>query len=145
MAYAEVSHVARELGRAATGPAELQQWAAWIDRVERSIVSRFRRMGLDLDEQVQLDSPTADDVADVEVARVVDKVLNPNTRTTSVTRSVDDAAVTYRADAPEVVGTDPLELTLADWARLLPGTEFGAFSTRPGFEPDTAGVDVSWT
>lgn len=138
MAYAEVTDVARELGRAATGPDELEQWAAWIDRVERSIVRRFRASGLDLDDQVLLDNPTSDDVADVEVARVVDKINNPNSRHTSVTRSVDDAAVTYRNEG----GTfgDPLELTQAEWAILLPGTETGIFSTRPGFQPDTAGT-----
>jgi hypothetical protein len=148
MAYAEVTDVARELGRAAANPDESEQWAAWIDRVERSIVRRFARAGLDLDEQVLLDNPSADDVADVEVARVVDKIRNPNTRQTSVTRSVDDGSITYRNEGGDY-DTDPLAITAAEWAILLPGTETGAYSTRPGFEPDTGESEelqrLNWT
>lgn len=141
MAYATAADVAVELGRPASSAAESDQWEAWLARVERSIERRFRRAGLTLDEQVELGDPTAEDVRDVEVAAVLRKIeLNKREGRTSSTRSVDDAAVTDRWENDSV----GLDLTPDDWDALLPGSEAGAFSTRPGFEPDDFSAAGSW-
>lgn len=132
MSYADPSDVAVELGRASDSVSdeEAAQWQAWLDRVERSIERGFRRQGLVLSTQVAAGDPTIDDVRDVEVARVVDKVNNPR-RLTSITRTVDDASITERDES----GTDDdaLDLTNADWKTLLPSTpnQARAFSIMP--------------
>jgi hypothetical protein len=133
MSYADPSDVAVELGRPASSAAETAQWQAWLDRVERAIGRGFRRAGLVLADQIALGDPTVEDVTDVEVARVVDRINNP-TKVTSVTRSVDDGSITTRND--NAGDTDPLDLTDSDWQSLLPNDDRGAFSTRPGFEAD---------
>jgi hypothetical protein len=134
MAFATASDVETELGRPAISDAESAQWQAWLDRVERTIRRRFTRSGYDLDAQTALDQPTAQDVIDVQVARVVDKINNPNTRQSSTTRSVDEASVTTRYES--VTSGDPLDPTDDEWDALLPRAESNAFSTRPGFVPD---------
>jgi len=131
MAYASASDVETELGRPATSSAETEQWEAWLERVERAIRRRFTREGYDLDEQVELGAPSAEDVIDVEVARVVDKTNNP-AGFTSTTRSVDDASVTTRREG--VASRDGLTITSAEWASLLPdasGVRSKAFSLMP--------------
>lgn len=146
MSYADPSDVAVELGRPAASvtPEESAQWQAWLDRVERAIERGFRRAGLVLADQIDLGDPTEADVIDVEVSRVVDRVNNP-TKVTSITRSVDDATITTRNESGET--GDPLDLTDLDWQTLLPNDDRGAFSTRPGFEPDTGSslADLDWT
>lgn len=133
MSYADPSDVVVELGRPAASAAETEQWQAWLDRVERSVERGFRRAGLVLADQIALGDPTVDDVVDVEVARVVDRINNP-TKVTSITRSVDDGSITTRNDHAGDV--DPLDLTAGDWQALLPNDDRAAFSTRPGFEAD---------
>lgn len=135
MSYADPSDVAVELGRPISSitPEESAQWQAWLDRVERAIERGFRRAGLVLADQIALGDPTEQDVIDVEVSRVVDKVNNPK-KITSVTRSVDDASITERNESDET--GDPLDLTDLDWQTLLPNDDRAAFSTRPGFEAD---------
>ena len=135
MAYAGISDVTAELGRPAASEAEEAQWEAWLNRVERAIVRGFRSSELVLDDQLVLDDPTVYDVIDVEVSAVVRKIQNPQWGVTSTTRTIDDASVTDRREGGDA-GTDPLYLTADDWAALLPGTNTGAFSTRPGFEAD---------
>lgn len=117
MAYATASDVETELGRPATSPEEANQWEAWLERVERAIRRRFVREGYDLDEQVALDAPAEQDVIDVEVARVVDKINNPS-GITSVTRSVDDASITTRREGPD--SGNALTITDDEWVALLP-------------------------
>lgn len=118
MSYANTSDVVAELGRPAASDAESTQWEAWLERVERSIRRRFIRSGYDLDAQVDVDAPTADDVVDAEVAAVIRKIQNPNWGETSYTQSIDDASVTRRREGGD--GGDPLALTDAEWGALLP-------------------------
>ena len=121
MAYATASDVEVELGRSATSAAETAQWEAWLDRVERAIRRRFTREGYDLDEQISLDAPSESDVIDVEVARVVDKINNPTSSTsTTTTRSVDDASVSNTTRREGVETGEALTITDDEWASLLP-------------------------
>lgn len=135
--YAQATDVEVELGRPARSAAETAQWGAWLDRVERAIVRRFARVGLDLATQVAAGDPAADDVRDVMVAAVLRKVANPS-GATSETRSVDDAAVTTRHERE--VTEDPLAVTVREWEVLLPAHTSGSgiYTVRPHFEPDTA-------
>jgi hypothetical protein len=142
MTYATATNVAVELGRPASSADETAQWEAWLARVERTIERRFTRAGLVLADQVALDDPTAEDVADAEVAAVIRKITNP-LGLTSVTRTIDDGTVTTRREGAE--DADGLALTAEEWDILLPSTSAAAFSTRPGFEPDTSPEDLSWT
>lgn len=140
MAYAQASDVETELGRPASSSAETDQWDAWLDRVERSIERAFRRSGLVLADQIDLGDPTEQDVIDIEVGAVIRKIQNPVWGRTSSTRSIDDAQVTDRAESDPT--GDPLALTLDDLNALLPAGDAAAFSTRPGFEPDTVTEDT---
>lgn len=142
MAYATTSDVEVELGRPASSPTESSQWQAWLERVERAIVRGFSRAGLVLSDEIADGRVSAEDVADVEVARVLAKIENP-TGVTSVTRSIDDASITTRREGGE--GGDPLWLNGSDWELLLPDASSGAFSTRPGFEPDLSPWPLDWT
>lgn len=136
MTYANPQDVAAELrGSTSVSDAEAIQWQAWLDRVSRKIVAGFRRAGLDLDEQISLGDPTGDDVVDVEVAAVIRKIQNPNWGETSTTKSIDDGSITRRREGADP-GIDPLDLLPSEWATLLPASQVGAYSTRPGFEPD---------
>lgn len=128
MTYATTSDVAVELGRPASTEQEAAQWDAWLGRVERSIARRFTQASLVLADQVVLGAPSAEDIRDVEVAAVLRKIANPS-NFTSVTRSIDDATLTTRREGPAVDG-DPLALTDAEWAILLPPNESqgGAFT-----------------
>lgn len=121
MAYATASDVETELGRSATSAAETAQWEAWLERVERAIRRRFTREGYDLDDQVTLDVPSESDVIDVEVARVVDKVNNPTSSTsTTTTRSIDDASISNTTRREGVETGEALTITDAEWLSLLP-------------------------
>lgn len=141
MTYAQASDVATRLGRPITDAEEIQI-KAWLDDVEAAITRGFRRAGLVLAEQVALGDPTDADLISVEARRVTAKVKNPDAKETSVTRSVDDAQVTTRREKVNV--EDELDLTDSDWEILLPAMTGGAFSTRPGFEPDTSGWPSVW-
>lgn len=141
MTYATGSDVEVELGRPAASADETAQWSAWLARVERAIARRFARAGLVLADQVTAGNPTVEDVKDAEVAAVVRKITNP-LGLTSVTRTLDDGTVTTRREGLDE--SDGLALTEAEWESLLPATSSAAFSTRPGFEPDTATTDSSW-
>lgn len=141
MTYATADDVAIELGRPASSPVEEAQWVAWLERVERSIARRFTQAGLVLADQVALESPTADDVRDVEVAAVLRKIDNPK-GFTSVTRSIDDGTLTTRREGPGVDG-DPLAITADEWAILLPRDDGngGAFTVD---SVGTTGVHLPW-
>jgi hypothetical protein len=132
MSYASTDDVAAALGRPSSSEAETAQWQWWLDVVERSIERAFRRGELDFEDQLDLNDPSIPDVIDVEVAAVVRKIQNPTWGVTSITRAVDDASVTTRNERGDT--GDPLFLTDDEWNTLLPGSQSGAFSTRPGFE-----------
>lgn len=131
MSYATEGDIVTEIGRPALSPAEIAQWLVWIDRVERAIKRRFTREGYDLDAQVSLGRPTAEDVRDAIVVAVARKVENP-TGITSVTRSTDDTSVTHRREGAAISG-DPLALTDDEWSALLPTSSNHArvFSVMP--------------
>lgn len=148
MTYATPGDVAVELnGSTSFTPAQELQWQSWLDRVERAIHRRFKRAGLDLDAQVALDDPTVDDVIDIQVtvvarkARIV-KAESEMAPGRSRTRTVDDGSITDRNDGRMATDYDPLDLLDGEWARLLPDTTGGAFSTRPGFEPDRSPAET---
>lgn len=127
--YTQALDVALELGRPASSTDETAQWEAWIARVERALRRGFRAASLDLDQRILDGLLDAADVVDVVVARVVDKINNP-TGVTSVTRSIDDASITTRREG--VSSNDPLAVTDAEWASLLPQVSHArAFSIMP--------------
>ena len=140
MSYAIPADVETELGRPASSTAEADQWQAWLDRVERAIVRRFTRAGLVLADQVTANDPMQQDVIDVEVAAVIRKISNP-LGLTSVTRTLDDGSITTRRDG--VDESDGLTISAAEWEDLLPNSDSGAFSVRPGFTPDDPPA-LSW-
>lgn len=132
MTYADVSDIERELGRPPASAAQSDQWSAWLERVERTIVRRFTRVGLVLADQIVLNNPSEADVKDIEVAAVIRKIENPN-GITSVTRTLDDGSLTTRREGAADAG---LALLGSEWDLLLPFGDRSAFSTRPSFEPD---------
>lgn len=144
MTYGTVEQVAVELGRSPSSITDTEQvqWQQWLDQVERTIEGRFRRMGMTLAEQVLLNDPDAETVADVEVAVVARKVRNPE-GTTSTTVSVDDGSVTKRREGSKIDDLGYLRLTDWEWDTLLPAGRSDAWSTRPGFEPDRC-VPYRW-
>lgn len=130
MAYATVSDVAAELGRPTpTDPPIVAQWERWLSRVENMIRARIP----DLDDLVTAGTPSEALVVDIEAAVVARKVLNPE-GLRQVTRAIDDGSVTKTVDQTRSSGE--LALTDDEWGLLLPTADSGAFSTRPGFEPD---------
>lgn len=137
MSYATSEDVAVQLGRSASSAAEGEQWDAWLATVERSIRRHFSRAGFDLDAQVAAGEPSAEEVADVEVAAVIRKIQNPTWGETSYTKSIDDGSVTRRREGGD--GGDPLSLLDGELSNLLPVRHSNAFSTRPGFMPDCGG------
>lgn len=152
MTYATPTDVAKEMrGSTSVSATEAVQWPIWLESVERTIRRRFKRAGYELDEQVGEGDPLAADVVDVEVAAVIRKIGLVETNQSirpgmSRTRSVDDASITDRNDGRIDPDYDPLALTDAEWASLLPTPVGGAFSTRPGFQPDVPAFDPwAWT
>ena len=134
MSYGQPHDVEVELGRPSSSAEETTQWQAWLDKVERAIERAFFQAGLVLGDKIAADGGLGDVVIDVEAAAVIRKIQNPQWGVTSTTRSIDDASVTDRREGGD--GRDPLLLTDAEWSALLPGSDVGAFSTRPGFETE---------
>jgi hypothetical protein len=133
MTYATVQDVAARLGREITDPLEVAQVEAWLEDVEDQITARFLRAALVLADQLALEDPTLGTVVRVEANAVIRRMQNPADGRTSVTRSVDDASITERYESDSVA----VGLTDSDWLDLLgSGSDVGAFSTSPGFEPD---------
>lgn len=132
MTYATVNDVATRLGRPISDPEEIAQVTAWLEDVESIIEARFTRAGLVLATQIALGAPTLAAVVRVECDAAIRRIYQPLPGRTSTTRSVDDASVTDRWEGQ---GTYDW-LTDGEWSDLLPSVTAGAFSTRPGFEPD---------
>lgn len=133
MAYANLTDVSARLGRPISDPAEVAQVNAWLADVESIIRARIP----DLDERVDAGAPSAETVVRIEAEAVVRRIQNPG-GLTSVTRSVDDVQVTERREGAQGTGW----LLDEDWSALLPAASSGAFSTRPGFEPDRPCPDL---
>ena len=134
MTYATLADVSARLGRPITLTAEVTQVETWLDDVEDQIVARFTRAGLVLTDQIALDDPTLATVIRVEAEAVLRRIDRPIPGRTSTTRSIDDASVTDRWEGQS---SSYEWLTESGWSDLLPFVTSGAFSTRPGFEPDT--------
>lgn len=126
-----IEDIALELGRAtpAVDSIEAQQWAVWIGRAKSLIARRAERLGV-----TGLDPDVVDTVVTLAVAA---HVRQPDD-VTIVDRSVDDARVSkhYKSSTGRVSIIDEW------WADLGLTGSTGAFSTRPGFEPDRA--DPFW-
>jgi len=134
MSYATITNVTERLGRPISDPLEVAQVNAWLTDIEDRIVARFLRSGLVLADQIALGDPTLATVVRVESDVVIRRIYQPQPGRTSVTRSVDDASVTDRWEGQ----TADAGLTVSEWSDLLPRVSSGAFSTRPGFEPNVA-------
>lgn len=134
MAYATPEDVAKELrGSTSVSDVEAVQWQTWLDRVRRSIERGFTRAGLNLDDQINLGTPTEADVNDVMISAVLRKIANPKWGESSTTVTIDDGQLTRRYEGAT---GDPLVLLAEDWTALLPGSPSSGWSTRPGFAPD---------
>lgn len=133
MTYANVSDVSTRLGRPITDPNEVAQVEAWLDDVEALILARIP----DLAENVAAGKPSASLVAMVEANAVVRKVKNPDGKQNE---RIDDYSYGLNADAAR----GDLFLTDAEWGLLTPASASGAFSTRPGFEPDRPLRPLNW-
>lgn len=119
--------IAERLGVATPDPADPQgkQWTKWIADAVALIEGRAERVGVDLSD---IDPDRVDRV--VELA-VVAMARRPDDATT-VDVSVDDGRVlrSYQSSTGRVGILDEW------WADLGLLDNSGAFSTRPGFEPD---------
>jgi len=134
--YATENDVAAELGRPTpTDPTVVAQWRRWLTRIENMIVARIP----DLVDRITAGEIQQGLVADVEASAVARKILNPE-GLRQITKAIDDGSVTKLIDQSRSTGE--LGLTEDEWALLLPTADSGAFSTRPGFEPDTA--ELPW-
>lgn len=133
MTYATVADVGTRLGRPITEPAEVAQVNAWLGDVESLILARVPN----LVELVDDGRPTAATVAMIEANAVIRKVKNPDGKQNE---RIDDYSYGLNADAAR----GDLFLTDAEWALLLPVSASGAFSTRPGFEPDCGLRPLDW-
>lgn len=107
------------------GSIEQQQWDMWIGDALRLVHNRMDRLGLDFG------TLNADDVDYVVRESVKSVVLRPDAAT-QVDVAVEDGRVSRRYQS----STGRVEI-LPEWWLLLGVTESsGAFSIRPGFEPD---------
>jgi hypothetical protein len=125
MAAATVDDVAVAIGRPISAAEERGQVDYWINAVELRIGARLGDVA-DLDQAA---------LRFVETEAVATKLLNPNNYQSE---TIDD--YTYR------YGSETRSVTILDewWDLLRPDGNSGAFSTRPGFEPDRLPLD-GWT
>ncbi|MGO1562110.1 MAG: Gp19/Gp15/Gp42 family protein [Actinomycetaceae bacterium] len=123
--YATLTDVADRLGRPISDPLEIKQVTAWISDIESIVRARVP----DLDDRIADGSPSADVVRMVVTNAVVRKSLNP---TGKQNERIDD----YSYGLTEDAARGELFLTDAEWDLLTPSVMTGAFSTRPGFDPD---------
>lgn len=138
MTYANIADVAAELGRPIPSDAPtIAQWNRWLTRIENQILARIP----DLEARVTAGEFSAGLVADIEASAVARKALNPE-GVRQMTRAIDDGSVTKTIDQTRSAGE--LELTEDEWALLLPTADSGAFSTRPGSEPDGGTAWGEW-
>lgn len=133
MTIGTVQDVADELGRPITDASEVAQVTKWLARVEAIIKRRMP----DLLDLVAAGDPPAELVAGIEASAVVRKIKNPDGK---VAEGIDDYNYRYNEQSRK----GEIFLTDDEWALLLPVSASGAFSTRPGFEPDRAIWDDSW-
>lgn len=128
MTFASIDDVSTRLGRPITDPLEVAQVTAWLEDVESIILRRIP----DLDARVTAGNPPAATVVRVEANAVIRKIRNPDGK---VSETIDDYTYRLGGDARR----SDLFLTDDEWSEILPVVISGAFSTRPGFEPDRGG------
>ena len=131
MDYATVNDVEVRLGRPPANLAESEQWGAWLTDVESIIDERVGG----LDQAVTDGRITLGLIVMIEANAVVRRINNPDPTLISTTRTIDDASVTTRREGGAT--TDDAWLTAYEWGLLIPASSNDAFSTRPGFEPDS--------
>src|SRR5690625_1505510 len=124
MSVTQVSDVAAILGRPIVAPEE-DQVQGWINRVE----GRVRRRIADLDDRLE-DDGFREAFTGVVVDVVIRKILNP---TGMRSERIDDYYYDRGSQKADLWPTDE------EWRELIPDAVTGAFSTRPGFEPDRKG------
>lgn len=127
MTYASVDNVGVELGRTLVSP-EREQIEQWLERVERIIKSRIP----DLAHRVAVGTLDEGVVADIEIASVTRKALNPQ-GLRSISRSVDDGTLQQTIDNSQSDGV--LRLLDAEWDLLLPAATSETFSSPVSFVP----------
>ena len=125
MAVATYEDVAVAIGRPISDADEQAQVSYWLDGAEMQIIARLGPIA-DFDEDI---------VRYVETEAVVAKISNPEG---FQSETIDD--YTYRT-APETRRVTILD----EWWALLTGRDSAAFSTRPGFEPDTLAAGLDWS
>lgn len=132
MSYATITDVSERLGRPISTAAEIAQVNAWLGDVHALILGRIPT----IDAQVLEGQPSEAVVVMVEANAVIRKIQNPEGK---VSEGIDD----YNYRLNENARKGEIFLTDDEWALLLRGTNpSGAFSTRPGFEPDT--ISLVW-
>jgi len=119
-----IADVSAALGRPIVPP-QSTQVESWIGRVEGRIRSRIP----DLDERIQAPAYKAA-VVGVVVDVVIRKINNP---TGLRSERIDDYYYDRGSQKADLWPTDE------EWRELIPDAVTGAFSTRPGFEPDRKG------
>lgn len=126
--------VAVSLGRPITDPNQQAQVNWWITGAEMLIQARLGDLG-------DLDADVLNYVVVEAIAAKVNRAAAGGA--SSITVNVDDSGVTRRFESP-VTASD---ITDEWWALLSPSLTTGAYSVRPGFEPDSAGSEFldSWT
>lgn len=129
MTAAMTEDVETALGRPAASSAELAQIEWWLSGVELLIGARLGDVSA-LDQDV---------LRYVEAEAVVAKIRRGDSRVTSETVSIDDGSMTRRFEA----GVQTSDISDEWWALLNPSTGSTFYSTRPGFEADTAQWSVS--
>lgn len=116
--------IAVELGRSAPDnpSAEFSQWEKWIGNAELLIAQRLGDLAA-LDQDV---------LTYVVTLAVADHIRRPDSAT-QVEVAVDDGRVSRRYESSKG------RVTILDewWDLLAPASQSAAFSTRPGFTPDT--------
>lgn len=133
MTYANITDVGTRLGRPISDAAEVAQVNAWLADIEAIIRSRVPN----LDDAVSAGNPAETTVVMVESNAVIRKIKNPDGK---VSEGIDD--YNYRLNENSRKGE--LFLTDEEWALLTPNAPGGAFSTRPGFEPDVVYPPAWW-
>jgi len=134
MTFANITDVGVRLGRPITDAHEIAQVNAWLGDVEGLILARIPN----LLELVAAGFPLAANVIKIESDAVIRKIKNPDGK---VSEGVDD----YNYRLNENARKGEIFLTDDEWAQLMPVSTSGAFSTRPGFEPDRgSGYPLNW-
>lgn len=125
--------IATRLGVATPDPTSAQgkQWLEWIGDAEALIELRAAALGIDLG---AIDADVVDRVVALAVVAMARNPMNE----TQVRVTIDDGTVDKRRSSSK----GEVDITDEWWGWLGLRSESGAFSTRPGFEPDRNPLDT---